>query len=299
MKVVKHIFNYLGLGFLYFLNTLPISMNHAIGDALGWIAYHLPIDRKKVVDINLKLCFPNLSEQELKKLALKHWQLFGRSITERGYLWLGSEAQIEKLVQVKSDIDMTDGKSRLFFSMHLLGIEAGLIGISLYLNKRGLQSPITLYIKMKNDFFDQKIKHWRERFGGRMILRQQNAREMIRAIRSNQAVAISPDMDLGIQDSVFVPFFGVPTCTVTSISRMAKIVQTEVCPVITTLNPDGKSYTVHIGKPLENFPTDDEVADTLRLNQFFEAQIIPRPEEYYWVHKRFKNRPEGQARFYS
>jgi KDO2-lipid IV(A) lauroyltransferase len=80
---------------------------------------------------------------------------------------------------------------------------------------------------------------------------------------------------------------------------MAKIVQTEVCPVITTLNPDGKSYTVHIGKPLENFPTDDEVADTLRLNQFFEAQIIPRPEEYYWVHKRFKNRPEGQARFYS
>jgi KDO2-lipid IV(A) lauroyltransferase len=105
-------------------------------------------------------------------------------------------------------------------------------------------------------------------------------------------------MDLGKQDSVFVPFFGVPTCTVTSISRMAKIVQTEVCPVITTLNPDGKSYTVHIGKPLENFPTNDEVADTLRLNQFFEEQIIPRPEEYYWVHKRFKNRPEGQARFY-
>jgi Kdo2-lipid IVA lauroyltransferase/acyltransferase len=299
MKVVKHIFNYLGLGFLYLLNALPITVNHAIGDVLGWIAYHLPIERKKVVDINLKLCFPHLSDSELKKLALKHWQLFGRSITERGYLWLGSEAQIEKLVQVKSDIDMADGKSRLFFSMHLLGIEAGLIGISLYLNKRGLQSPITLYIKMKNDFFDQKIKHWRERFGGRMILRQQNAREMIRAIRSNQAVAISPDMDLGIQDSVFVPFFGVPTCTVTSISRMAKIVQTEVCPVITTLNPDGKSYTVHIGKPLENFPTDDEVADTLRLNQFFEAQIIPRPEEYYWVHKRFKNRPEGQARFYS
>jgi KDO2-lipid IV(A) lauroyltransferase len=299
MKVVKHMFNYLGLGFLYFLNALPISVNHAIGDALGWIAYQLPIERKKVVDINLKLCFPYLSEQELKKLALKHWQLFGRSITERGYLWLGSEAQIEQLVQVKSDIDMADGKSRLFFSMHLLGIEAGLIGISLYLNKRGLQSPITLYIKMKNDFFDQKIKHWRERFGGRMILRQQNAREMIRAIRSNQAVAISPDMDLGKQDSVFVPFFGVPTCTVTSISRMAKIVQTEVCPVITTLNPDGKSYTVHIGKPLENFPTDDEIADTLRLNQFFEAQIIPRPEEYYWVHKRFKNRPEGQARFYS
>ncbi len=298
MNILHQILNFLGLGFLYFLSALPISVNHAIGDTLGWIAYHLPIERKKVVDINLKLCFPHLSEEKLKELALKHWQLFGRSITERGYLWLGSESQIEKLVQVKSDIDLTDGKSRLFFSMHMLGIEAGLIGISLYLSKRGLQSPITLYIKMKNNFFDQKIKFWRERFGGKMILRQQNARELIRAIRSYQAVAISPDMDLGKQDSVFVPFFGVPTCTVTSISRFAKIANTEVCPVITTLNPDGKSYTVHIGKPLENFPTSDEVADTLRLNQFFEAQIIPRPQEYYWVHKRFKNRPEGQARFY-
>jgi KDO2-lipid IV(A) lauroyltransferase len=299
MKILNQFLNYLGLGFLYFLNALPMRVNHAIGDAMGWIAYHLPIERKKVVDINLKLCFPHLSEQELKKLGLQHWQLFGRSITERGYLWLGTEAEIENLVQVKSDIDIADGKPRLFFSMHLLGIEAGLIGFSLYLSQRGFQNPTTLYIKMKNDFFNKKIKFWRERFGAKMILRQQNTRELIRAIRSNQAVVISPDMDLGKQDSVFVPFFGVPTCTVTSISRFAKIANAEVCPIITTLNPDGKSYTVHISKPLENFPSVDEVADTLRLNQFFEAQINPRPEEYYWVHKRFKNRPEGQARFYS
>jgi KDO2-lipid IV(A) lauroyltransferase len=299
MKPVKFLLNYLGLGILYFLHALPISWNHAIGDALGWIAYHLPIERKKVVDINLRLCFGHLSDHELKKLALHHWQLFGRSITERGYLWLGSEATIEKLVHIKSDIDLHDGTPRLFFSMHLLGIEAGLIGVSLYFKKNNIKNPITLYVKMKNEFFNQRIKSWRERFGAKMLLRQHNVRELLRAVRVNQVVVISPDMDLGKQDSVFVPFFGVPTCTVTSISRLSKLSRAEVCPIITTLNADGISYTVHISKPLKNFPSEDEVADTLLLNQFFEDQITPRLPEYYWVHKRFKNRPEGQARFYS
>jgi KDO2-lipid IV(A) lauroyltransferase len=297
-KALLFFLNYLGLGLLYFLSILPIVVNHAIGDALGWIAFHLPIERKKVVDINLKLCFSDLSDQQRKSLALRHWKLFGRSITERGYLWLGSKEQIRKLVKVVSEVDLNDGQPRMFFSMHLLGIEAGLIGASLYAADLGIKDPITLYIKMKNEFFDVKIKYWRERFGAQMILRQ-NGRALIRAIKSNHAVIISPDMDLGLQDSVFVPFFGVPTCTVTSISRFAHLTQAQVCPMVTTLNADGKSYTVHIGKPLENFPTEDEVADTLRLNQYFETQITPRPEEYYWVHKRFKNRPEGQAKFYS
>jgi KDO2-lipid IV(A) lauroyltransferase len=298
MKILGYIMNHVLLGVLYLLKCLPISINHWIGDLLGTIASRLPIERKKVVDINLKLCFPELSSEERKTLALQHWKLFGRSITERGYLWLGSKEQIRQLVHVVSEVDLTDGQPRMFFSMHLVGIEAGLIGVSSYAEDMGLKKQITLYIKMKNNFFDAKIKSWRERFGAEMMLRQQNARVLIRAIKSHQIVTISPDMDLGLQDSIFVPFFGIPTCTVTSISRFAHLTHAQVCPMVTTLNADGKSYTCRISKPLENFPTNDEVQDAARLNQFFEAQIIPRPQEYYWVHKRFKNRPEGQARYY-
>jgi KDO2-lipid IV(A) lauroyltransferase len=297
MNIFNHLLNYVLLGVLYILKSLPVKVNHWIGDLLGTLASKLPIERKKVVDINLKLCFPELSDQQRQSLALEHWKLFGRSITERGYLWLGSKEQIRKLVHIVSEVDLTDGQPRMFFSMHLMGIEAGLIGASLYASDLGIQDPITLYIKMKNDFFDVKIKSWRERFGAKMMLRQ-NGRALIRAIKSHQAVIISPDMDLGLQDSIFVPFFGVPTCTVTSISRFAHLTQAQVCPMVTTLNPDGNSYTCRIGMPLENFPSNDEAQDTLRLNQFFEAQIKPRPQEYYWVHKRFKNRPEGQARYY-
>lgn len=298
MKLLAIISNQLGLALLKLLSILPRSANHAIGDALGWIAHHVPSERKKVVDTNLQLCFPDLNPLALRQLALQHWQLFGRSVTERAYLWLGSRSTIEKMVQVRADINVKDGKNRLFISMHLMGIEAGLIRLSCYLDDQGVQHPITLYVKMKNTFFDQKIKTWRERFGAKMMLRQHHSRELIRLIRANHIVAISPDMDLGLQDSVFVPFFGVPACTVTSISRLALLSKAEVCPVITTLNADGKSYTAHIQKALEHFPSNDAVADTLRLNQFFEAQIIGRPQEYYWVHKRFKNRPSGQAKFY-
>jgi KDO2-lipid IV(A) lauroyltransferase len=298
MKLISITLNYLALGFLYFLSFLPIKVNHFIGDLLGTIASSLPIERTKVVEINLQKCFPDLSEQERTSLAKKNWRLFGRSMTERAYLWLGSKSQIKKLVNVQSEVPLNDGVPRLLVGIHLMGIEAGAIALSLYMSELGIKEPTTLYVKMKNNFFDFRIRNWRERFGAKMLNRLQSSREMIRSLKSGQPVVISPDMDLGLQDSVFVPFFGIQTCTVTSVSRIAQLAKAQVCSVTTSLNPDGQSYTCHISKPWQNFPSDDVVKDTTRLNQHFEALIRPRIEEYYWVHKRFKNRPDQQAKFY-
>lgn len=298
MKFLIPILNYLALGFLYCLSFLPIKINHSIGDFLGTVASWLPIERKKVVDINLRLCFPRLTPEEIAIISKKSWRLFGRSMTERAYLWLGSKKQIKKLVSVHSEVLLNDGKPRLLVGMHLMGIEAGAIALSLYMSELGIKEPSTLYVKMKNDFFDSRIRSWRERFGAKMRNRLQSSRDMIRSLKSGQPVVISPDMDLGIQDSVFVPFFGISTCTVTSVSRIAQLTHAEVCTVTTQLNPDGHTYTCSISKPWQNFPSDDIVQDTTRLNQHFESMIIPRIEEYYWVHKRFKNRPDNQPKFY-
>jgi len=298
MKFLSPILNYLALGFLYFLSYLPLKVNHFIGDVLGTLASVLPIERTKVVKINLQRCFPELSDQERAELAQKNWRLFGRSMTERAYLWLGSKSQIKKLVHVQSEVPLNDGVPRLLVGIHLMGIEAGAIALSLYMSELGIKEPTTLYVKMKNDFFDTRIRNWRQRFGAKMLNRLQSSREMIRSLKSGQPVVISPDMDLGLQDSVFVPFFGIQTCTVTSVSRIAQLAKAQVCSVTTALNPDGQSYTCHISKPWDNFPSDDFVKDTTRLNQHFEALIKPRIEEYYWVHKRFKNRPDQQAKFY-
>jgi KDO2-lipid IV(A) lauroyltransferase len=291
-------FNYLALAFLFFISKLPLCISNRLGVFLGWLIFQFPIERKMVVLINLQLCFPHLTDEERLQMAKRHFKLLGKSITERGKLWLGSENEVNSFVRVESDIDVADGKPRVYLGMHMIGIEAGLIGLSIYLRDKKVQSPITLYITMKNSFFNERIKLWRERFGAKMLLRLHSTRELLREVRKGTFVLMSPDMDLGVQDSVFVPFFGVPTCTVTSISRMASLGHAEVCPVVTTLNPDGKTYTCRIGKPFENFPTNDVVADTARMNQFFEEQIKLDPAQYYWVHKRFKNRPEGSPKVY-
>lgn len=291
-------FNYLGLSALFLLSRLPITWAQKFGEFIGWLATRLPLKRRLVVERNLELCFPDLSLNERQLLAQEHWRLLGRSIAERGHLWLGSQDDIKKLVHIKSAINPADGTPRIYVGMHMVGIEAGLIGLSIFLNERGLVHPITLYVQMKNKFFDGLIKKWRERFGARMLLRRHNIRELLRDIRKGTFVLLSPDMDLGVDDSVFVPFFGVAACTVTSISRMAKMSGAEVVPVVTTLNSDGISYTCEIGQPWDAFPSEDIMNDIARMNQFFETQIRPRPAEYYWVHKRFKHRPPGEAGVY-
>lgn len=295
---MKYLFNYLGVGVLFLLSILPNSWGRGFGSLIGWLANHLPIKRRHVVYRNLELCFPELSIKERDIIAKEHFKLLGRSFAERGKLWLGNEKSIRELVKIESEINPADGKPRVYVGMHMVGIEAGLIGLSIYLRDLGVKNPITLYVGMKNKFFDKHIKAWRERFGALMLLRKHNARELIREIRGGNFVLLSPDMDLGVEDSVFVPFFGIQTCTVTSISRLAQMGKAEVCPVITTLNPDGITYTCRIGKAWDNFPSTDLINDTTRMSQFFEEQIKPRPAEYYWVHKRFKHRPLGEPEIY-
>jgi KDO2-lipid IV(A) lauroyltransferase len=250
-----------------------------------------------VVLINLRLCFPKLSAKEIEVLALQHWQLFGRSILERSRIWLGTPAQINEMIQIDSEIELGDRKPRILVNPHFVGIEGG-IALCALTEKMDWPRGVTLYQKMKNPFFDQKIIEWRGRFGGRSIPRQGHLIETVREIKNGNFVFIAPDIDLGTKDSVFVPFFGVQTNTITAISRLAKLSGAEVCIMQTTLNPDRSGYICHIGKALESFPSDDENADTARLNQCFEDEIRLRPAEYYWVHKRFKNRPAGEAKIY-
>jgi KDO2-lipid IV(A) lauroyltransferase len=181
--------------------------------------------------------------------------------------------------------------------MHFTGIEGSIV-ISALAEKRGWPRTSGLFQRMKNSFFNERIIRWRNRFGGNAIDRQGNLLALIREIRKGNLIIIAPDLDLGLKDSVFVPFFGVQTNTITAVSRLASIAQAEVCMMVTTLLPDRSRYSCVIGKPIDGFPSDDPVADTARLNAIYEAEIRQHIAEYYWVHKRFKNRPDGQASHY-
>ena len=298
MTWFQTIFNFLALSLLRLFAFLPYAIIVPIGYGLGWLAAHIPNERAHVVKTNLRLCFPSLSESEIDALALEHWKLFGRSVIERSRIWLGTGEQIRAMVEIESAIPLGDRKPRLLINPHFVGLEGGFMALSVMAKERGWMGGAGLYQKMKNPFFNQKMIEWRNRFGGKSIERQSRLRDLIREIQTGNFIVIAPDIDLGPRDSVFVPFFGIQTSTITSVSRLAQLSGAEVCLMTTTLNANHSGYVCRISAPLENFPSDDPSNDAARLNQCIETLVRERPAEYYWVHKRFKHRPPGEASLY-
>ena len=243
---------------------------------------------------NLELCFPELGAEEINQLRKQHWRLLGRSLVEKSIIWLGSKEQLAHMIEIRSEVNLSDRQPRILVNMHFIGIEGSII-LSALAQDKGWPRTSGFFQRMKNPFFNQKIVEWRNRFGGNSIDRQGNSLELIREIRRGSFIIIAPDIDLGLKDSAFSPFFNIETNTITAVSRLARITGAQVCMMITTLKKNEAGYICSISKPLENFPTENPEADTARLNQIFEQEIRLRPAEYYWVHKRFKNRPFNGA----
>ncbi|HBK44518.1 MULTISPECIES: lipid A biosynthesis acyltransferase [unclassified Polynucleobacter] len=290
----KNLSNYSGVALLRFLVSLPYKTLVSVGYGLGYLAAHIPNARNRVVQKNLELCFPELNAQEIDQLRKQHWRLLGRSLVEKSIIWLGSKKQLADMIEVRSEVDLKDGQPRILVNMHFIGIEGSII-LSALADDKGWPRTSGFFQRMKSPFFNKKIIEWRNRFGGNSIDRQGNTIELIREIRKGSFIIIAPDIDLGLKDSTFVPFFNIQTNTITAVSRLAKITGAQVCMMITTLKQNEAGYVCSISKPLENFPTENPEVDTARLNQIFEQEIRLRPAEYYWVHKRFKNRPFNEA----
>jgi KDO2-lipid IV(A) lauroyltransferase len=290
----KKLANYLSIAVLRILVALPYKALVRFGYGLGSLMTLIPSERNRVVQTNLTLCFPELNAQKINGLRKLHWRLLGRSLVEKSIIWLGTKKQLAQMIEVQSEVDLSDRQPRILVNMHFVGIEGSII-LSALAQEKGWPRTSGFFQRMKNPFFNKKIIAWRNRFGGNSIDRQGNTIALIREIRKGSFIIIAPDIDLGLKDSTFVPFFNIQTNTITAVSRLAKITGAQVCMMITTLKPNGLGYICNISRPLENFPSDDPVVDTARLNQIFEAEIRLRPAEYYWVHKRFKNRPSNEA----
>jgi KDO2-lipid IV(A) lauroyltransferase len=201
------------------------------------------------------------------------------------------------MIEETSAVDLTSRKPRILVNMHFTGIEGSII-LSALAKQHHWPRTSGFFQRMKSSFFNQKIIEWRNRFGGNSIDRQGNSKQIIREIRNGDFIIIAPDIDLGTKDSEFVPFFGIETNTITTVSRLAKITGADVCMMTTTLKADESGYLCEISEPLKDFPGLDPKTDTARLNQYFEKEIRLRPAEYYWVHKRFKNPPDNKTNPY-
>jgi KDO2-lipid IV(A) lauroyltransferase len=296
--LLRSLTNHLVVALLKLLSILPYQLLVSVGYSLGYIAARIPGDRNRVVKTNLRLCFPELNTREIDLLSKQHWRLLGRSLVEKSIIWLGSKKQLSDMIEVKSAVDLMSRKPRILVNMHFTGIEGSII-LSALATQEHWPRTSGFFQRMKNPFFNQKIIEWRNRFGGNSIDRQGNSKQIIREIRNGDFIIIAPDIDLGTKDSEFVPFFGIETNTITTVSRLAKITGADVCMMTTTLKADESGYLCEISEPLKDFPGPDPKIDTARLNQYFEKEIRLRPAEYYWVHKRFKNPPGNKTNPYS
>jgi Kdo2-lipid IVA lauroyltransferase/acyltransferase len=284
------------IGLLKFLARLPYGLVARFGDGLGWLLYQIPSRRKRIVHINLKLCFPEWSDARREQVAGRHFRHAIRSYVERSYQWFAPAETYRKLFVFESEIDLTDPDMppTLLLGMHFVGIEAGSMAVNLLLDR-----PCgSLYTPIKNPQFEAAAKAGRSRFGADLSSRADSARVVLRWLRERKPVMLGADMDYGLRNSTFVPFFGIPACTLTAVSRLAQVGRAQVVPFIGEVLPNYKGYKLHVYKPWDNYPSGDDAADARRMNAFLEEHIPDFPEQYYWVHKRFKTRPEGEPGFY-
>ncbi|HZP92176.1 MAG TPA: lipid A biosynthesis acyltransferase [Burkholderiales bacterium] len=287
----------LALGLLWLLHLLPRRMLSRAGQGLGLLLMTIGRERRRVVQVNLKLCFPTLDERARRRLARRHFMSAGRALADTSIAWWSSADRLRRLVRVEG---WDTHAARAIAAGPTILLAPHFVGVDLLAIRLSLESDaVSMYSRQKNREFDRFLASRRTRFRPiRLASRQDGIKPIVRALREGLPLFFLPDMDFGPEDSIFVPFFGVRAATVDALPRLAALTRAAVVPVIIRQLPVAQGYLVQVDPPWDNYPTGDVVADTHRMNAFIERHAREMPEQYYWLHKRFKTRPAGEPRFY-
>ena len=291
------------LGMMWLLHWLPLPVLGRIGKAVGNLLFVVMGPRRDIALTNLRLTMPELTEEQRRDIARRHFQAYSRSVLERSILWWASEQRLRKLIKVETSDGMAPGKvpvaemtekPTILLCPHFVCLDVG--GASIAMEA----SASSMYVAQKNKVFDEVLRAGRARFKPvKLFTRQDGIKPILRALKDRLPYFMLPDMDFGDKDAEFVPFFGVPAATLTATARIAAATGGQVMPVIATFLPNYEGYRVKFYPVWENYPGSDMVAATRRMNEFIEERVKEAPAEYFWTHKRFKTRPEGQPSFYS
>jgi Kdo2-lipid IVA lauroyltransferase/acyltransferase len=279
------------------LSWLPLPVLRFVGRVIGVSLYALAARRSRITRRNLALCFPQWNEAQVHQVARAVFIHFAQAWLDRSWLWHGRARVIQARLTLNGDAQgLALLKSTLplvIFAPHFVGLDVGWTQLTL----KDFRPLLTIYTPQSSASADQWMKEGRERFGRVGVgTREDGVRALIKGIKAGAGLYLLPDMNFGPEESIFVPFFGVQAATVPSLSKFAKLSSAQVLPVTTRLTPTGYDVVVHA--PWENYPTADARADTLRMNQWLEGEVRAHVEQYFWLHKRFKTRPPGEAPLY-
>ncbi len=291
LSLLRSLFSYFGR------SSLPTRQRWA--RALGWLAARLMRSRAHIVRTNLALCFPERSPQEREAWLRRHFDLLALSIVDRGLFWFGAPSAILAATPI-TGLEHLDGllKARrriILLAPHFIGLDAAATRLTMFLHESA-----TMYTRQSSPAIDQLVREGRGRFNRvNLVSRHDGVRGLIRHLRNGIPVYYLPDMDFGIAGAAFIPFFNVPAATLLATAQIAKGWDAAVVPIISQLDAATGQYHVQVLPPLDDFPGEQTPEQaTLRLNRLIESWVRIDPPQYYWVHRRFKSRPEGEPRLY-
>jgi len=276
------------------LARLPLWVFRALGWLLGQALYAFAAERRQIALVNLRLCFPHQNEKWRRQLVRRHMVVFAQCLLDRVWLWHAPVPVLARRFEMNGDLArLSDTDSRIIFTPHFEGMDAGGLWMSYLVHRRWL----TMYSIQRNIAMERWVFDGRSRFGSEPVSRRKGLKPLIRGLMNGALLIFLPDMDLGKRDAVFVPFFAHQhTATVTSMSRLANLAQAPVCGLVTQLTSTG--YRVTLTSDWVGYPSGDDAADARMMNSQLEAWILQHPDQYHWTHRRFKSQPDGHASVY-
>ncbi len=286
---------WLGIGFLWVSAQCPHPVRMGLGRILGWSMYLLGRDRRHITEVNLRLCFPELEDSAQRQLVRKTFVSNAMGLVETAFAWfrdpelLRPRAQIEGLEHLQAALER--GKGVILLGGHFTTLDLGGALLSLF------QDIDVTYRPHPNPVFHHYMLRGRQRLYGTAFDRNE-VRGMLRSLKKNRVVWYAPDQDYGAKHSVFAPFFGIPAASITATGRFAEMSGATVVPFSHYRTPDNRGYHLLIEPPLADFPAADPVVNATRVNEWLESAIRRQPDQYMWLHRRFKTRPPGEPRPY-
>ncbi|MDI9329797.1 MAG: lipid A biosynthesis acyltransferase [Alphaproteobacteria bacterium] len=276
------------------LGALPLPVLRALGAGLGLLLYTMVPARRRVVLTNLRLCFPHWDPTQRNQVARQVFVHFAQAWLDRGWLWNAPPGVLrQRLNLIDPQGVLLQDQATVLFAPHFVGLDAGWTRLALEPQLR----LSTIYTTQSNPVMDDWIKQSRSRLGRvTLYARIDGVKRLLKGLCEGEWLYLLPDMNFGTEESVFVPFYGVVAATVPSLPRFARLGQARVVPVVTRMTAQG--YVVEVLPPWNGYPGPDVVADTALMNQRLQGYIDTMPAQYYWVHQRFKSRPEGEPSIY-
>lgn len=272
---------------------LPRPVSAFIGARLGDLYRSTSKKRRNIVDVNLRLCFPEMSAEERDQLSRSHFRIYGQSLLDMGLVWWARKKFLDRYLKVEGlehyQAALDSGRNVILLTGHFSALDIAGPAISRYYPQVGLIKPL------KNNVVDYLMVRGRQRFQGKVYLRDSGMRPIIKAINSGYGFYYLPDEDFGPDKSIFVPFLATVSATITALNKLAKLTNAVVLPTSARRISAKEGYHIVIHPAMENFPGDDPIADAKRMNAELAKMVAEAPEQYMWTFKFFRTRPNGET----